>query len=105
LLHPFRHPRPLPSFPTRRSSDLAAVSARRLEGPTAERSVGRGQLPIQAVLFDLDDTLLDTASAFAAAVAAIATEFLPALPAERQDRKSTRLNSSHVSISYAVFCL
>src|SRR5207249_12217411 len=26
-------------------------------------------------------------------------------PAELQDRKSTRLNSSHVSISYAVFCL
>src|SRR5699024_12120564 len=25
--------------------------------------------------------------------------------AYRQDRKSTRLNSSHVSISYAVFCL
>src|SRR5437868_8798886 len=24
---------------------------------------------------------------------------------DRQDRKSTRLNSSHVSISYAVFCL
>src|SRR5690606_41385430 len=24
---------------------------------------------------------------------------------ERQDRKSTRLNSSHVKISYAVFCL
>src|SRR5437868_10630524 len=24
---------------------------------------------------------------------------------ETQDRKSTRLNSSHVSISYAVFCL
>src|SRR5207249_11696655 len=24
---------------------------------------------------------------------------------ERQDRKSTRLNSSHVSFSYAVFCL
>src|SRR5699024_4794507 len=24
---------------------------------------------------------------------------------EREDRKSTRLNSSHVSISYAVFCL
>src|SRR5699024_12585487 len=28
-----------------------------------------------------------------------------AAPAERPDRKSTRLNSSHVSISYAVFCL
>src|SRR5437868_12900742 len=26
-------------------------------------------------------------------------------PAPRRDRKSTRLNSSHVSISYAVFCL
>src|SRR5437868_12156334 len=25
--------------------------------------------------------------------------------ANRRDRKSTRLNSSHVSISYAVFCL
>src|SRR5437868_10787850 len=25
--------------------------------------------------------------------------------AESEDRKSTRLNSSHVSISYAVFCL
>src|SRR5438067_4548135 len=24
---------------------------------------------------------------------------------QRRDRKSTRLNSSHVSISYAVFCL
>src|SRR5690348_17454139 len=26
-------------------------------------------------------------------------------PTERSDRKSTRLNSSHPSISYAVFCL
>src|SRR5699024_11715262 len=30
---------------------------------------------------------------------------LVALPCDVQDRKSTRLNSSHVSISYAVFCL
>src|SRR3712207_7481079 len=27
------------------------------------------------------------------------------LPGVRPDRKSTRLNSSHVNISYAVFCL
>src|SRR5690606_41314666 len=27
------------------------------------------------------------------------------LPDRRRDRKSTRLNSSHVKISYAVFCL
>src|SRR5439155_19185959 len=26
-------------------------------------------------------------------------------PAQQEDRKSTRLNSSHVAISYAVFCL
>src|SRR3712207_8545962 len=26
-------------------------------------------------------------------------------PARRRDRKSTRLNSSHANISYAVFCL
>src|SRR5437868_13190930 len=37
-------------------------------------------------------------------------ELLPALPkawpsGSVRDRKSTRLNSSHVSISYAVFCL
>src|SRR3712207_8582879 len=28
-----------------------------------------------------------------------------ALPGRRRDRKSTRLNSSHANISYAVFCL
>lgn len=38
---------------------------------------------VQAVLFDLDDTLLDTAAAFAAAVAAMAAEFLPHLEADR----------------------
>src|SRR3712207_8506155 len=29
----------------------------------------------------------------------------PGAPGGRQDRKSTRLNSSHANISYAVFCL
>src|SRR5690606_41816709 len=31
-------------------------------------------------------------------------KLLPGLVARLQDRKSTRLNSSHVKISYAVFC-
>src|SRR5256885_8727068 len=31
--------------------------------------------------------------------------FLATPPEERPDRKSTRLNSSHLVISYAVFCL
>src|SRR3712207_8345388 len=30
---------------------------------------------------------------------------LPPAPPARRDRKSTRLNSSHANISYAVFCL
>src|SRR5690625_5751949 len=34
----------------------------------------------------------------------VSLEVLDALASE-QDRKSTRLNSSHVAISYAVFCL
>src|SRR5690349_22958760 len=32
-------------------------------------------------------------------------EFVPRVTARQVDRKSTRLNSSHVEISYAVFCL
>src|SRR3712207_7727541 len=32
-------------------------------------------------------------------------ENLPSCPEEVRDRKSTRLNSSHANISYAVFCL
>src|SRR5439155_24797705 len=40
---------------------------------------------------------------------AAAAQLLPDLTrgaaVDRQDRKSTRLNSSHVAISYAVFCL
>src|SRR5438034_5552816 len=31
--------------------------------------------------------------------------FLPRYPHRLEDRKSTRLNSSHTVISYAVFCL
>src|SRR5256885_4936756 len=32
-------------------------------------------------------------------------KWLVVLPSNRADRKSTRLNSSHLVISYAVFCL
>src|SRR5690554_7474663 len=33
------------------------------------------------------------------------TEIMEKLESDPEDRKSTRLNSSHVRISYAVFCL
>src|SRR5690349_24203189 len=39
------------------------------------------------------------------AIYRIAVHEAPHFPALRKDRKSTRLNSSHVEISYAVFCL
>src|SRR5690606_41019197 len=38
-------------------------------------------------------------------VGVVAFEHAHVVAAPRRDRKSTRLNSSHVKISYAVFCL
>src|SRR2546430_12035057 len=38
-------------------------------------------------------------------VAAVVTDIVRHLNPEARDRKSTRLNSSHSQISYAVFCL
>src|SRR5207253_11230619 len=89
------------SFPTRRSSDLGAVAAF-VEGWPA-RSLGRGAAEVFL------DRLLDRplhAAAFSGALR-FGNAFLLVhggfvLGA---DRKSTRLNSSHVAISYAVFCL
>src|SRR5437764_9285742 len=85
--------RVLPSFPTRRSSDLEA-------GPLGEelRQPGRGEVePRQAV------------RAVAQVEAPVEREGRAdvgeAGVREEQDRKSTRLNSSHRCISYAVFCL
>src|SRR5699024_12766799 len=78
-------PHPLPSFPTRRSSDLNAAPPRRARRDRAARRRASGRTPF-----------LRSARAAPRAIAARST---------CPDRKSTRLNSSHVSISYAVFCL
>src|SRR5436189_1739294 len=69
------------SFPTRRSSDLDALELRAAELEERER--------------ELDLLQARHARARAWAETAIGT----------RDRKSTRLNSSHRCISYAVFCL
>src|SRR5699024_12460667 len=79
-----------PSFPTRRSSDLWA-------GETSELEYN-GQ--------EYDWIFLDEATQFTWR----SFQFLGGLlrgvnDFPKRDRKSTRLNSSHVSISYAVFCL
>src|SRR5690606_39961986 len=85
------HP-PLHSFPTRRSSDLAG-NRRRGGGRRRTRRVARGseheeKAPAPRPSAPRPDGWVHR----------------PPAPAS-QDRKSTRLNSSHVKISYAVFCL
>src|SRR5438445_13419779 len=79
-----RH-RDLHSFPTRRSSDLSRQSLPQpLEVHGPQRAV------VEAV----------------AGASALAPDHAPMIRAHRpRDRKSTRLNSSHANISYAVFCL
>src|SRR5439155_20310074 len=81
--------RVLHSFPTRRSSDLTrsvriVARDRRFRG-AGERAAGIAPL-------DVGDA---------------ARRILPGTHVEGRDadRKSTRLNSSHVATSYAVFCL
>src|SRR5690606_41857891 len=79
--------RPLHSFPTRRSSDL---HERLSPGPRAgdhRVDVADHRLRHPAVR---QDHPVDVAHQ---------------PPGVVEDRKSTRLNSSHVKISYAVFCL
>src|SRR5258707_9098782 len=64
-----------------RKSALGACCARGVSGAIRERSGGQGH---RHGTGGCDQALLGT---------------------QRRDRKSTRLNSSHANISYAVFCL
>src|SRR5699024_11918247 len=94
-----------PSFPTRRSSDLAG---HKLQGKDAKENE-------RAVQYNLTKCIrLFAISVSNFAVAAQMKALLYTDSYKRcsmhtlvplKDRKSTRLNSSHVSISYAVFCL
>src|SRR5205809_3555034 len=57
-------------------------------------------------LFRSNDALLPFDRVhFVAEVPYLFTDFVDLSPRRMQDRKSTRLNSSHGYISYAVFCL
>src|SRR5205809_4784301 len=82
LLYLYGYPRDLHSFPTRRSSDLVRRGADR-----------------QFRLADVADGVRTADAADHSAVAGGVDS------ASDRDRKSTRLNSSHGYISYAVFCL
>src|SRR5690348_17558214 len=63
-------------------------SVRRLRAEKSDADITDGQYSVLAVLDRLGPKTLGEIAAH-----------------ERVDRKSTRLNSSHPSISYAVFCL
>src|SRR5690606_40969656 len=99
FLHGYASLRHLHSFPTRRSSDLvissvstvSAVSAKPVPVPTPQAVAAEAAKP---------EPKLVAASAAPAEAKTPAVEVDP-----KVDRKSTRLNSSHVKISYAVFCL
>src|SRR5699024_12363866 len=84
-------PRDLPSFPTRRSSDL--LTQWQFEQSTANKPRPHA----------VTETPVELTAHFQPGVAMMSDQ------ADQMvcliDRKSTRLNSSHVSISYAVFCL
>src|SRR5699024_12715925 len=93
----------LHSFPTRRSSDLFSKSLPLTEAIllqiacrlTVDNNTGNLQLDKYLHLLTLNVTFLKLGD-----LSLKNNEDL-----DHIDRKSTRLNSSHVSISYAVFCL
>src|SRR5207245_8525226 len=98
-------PTPLPPFPTRRSSDLAIAIAREAArtAPTLEA--------LRALLENFEGCALKntaTRLVFADGNPQARIMFVGEAPGRDEDiegdRKSTRLNSSHGSISYAVFC-
>src|SRR5207249_7509179 len=84
----------LPSFPTRRSSDL-------IMPPGADVMDNHTQVWLPLWLHP------NTAAQRGAHVLYVIARLYSGVArgAAKPDRKSTRLNSSHDSISYAVFCL
>src|SRR5207247_8813760 len=88
LTTPPHHP-----FPTRRSSDLPATFSR-MSTAEAPEAAGDGFRAL-----GLSEKLLDALTQLGY------EELLGQSKRAKPDRKSTRLNSSHEWISYAVFCL
>src|SRR5438034_5740114 len=87
FFYSYGHHRHLHSFPTRRSSDLANILGAIGGTPTIFRT--DEPTPVLDIQTETD-------------VASILNSYAARQP---EDRKSTRLNSSHTVISYAVFCL
>src|SRR5690606_41845796 len=95
-------PGQLHSFPTRRSSDLGAGKrAALIEQRLRRRADRRGFSLVGYVPYGDEESVVgeDVRIAPEGPLAHWAVSH------RIEDRKSTRLNSSHVKISYAVFCL
>src|SRR5690606_41635575 len=92
---PLAH-RALHSFPTRRSSDLVVAAGADAIGLVFYEASPRNVDLQQAKLI---------ARSIPGLVTVVGLFVDPTADFVRRDRKSTRLNSSHVKISYAVFCL
>src|SRR5204863_9910956 len=98
VIFPRRRTRPrLHSFPTRRSSDLPPFIAETNSMSELKKIKSK------------PTHLLSFAPHASTATAFVLDKALSVKPEDRfsayEDRKSTRLNSSHVETSYAVFCL
>src|SRR5439155_26154816 len=98
-------PNTYPLSPTRRSSDLtlraaAPRSARRVHTAATDACCARARQRRAARrrASELEEAAPDSRRPTADTVRCVVAR-------GPQDRKSTRLNSSHVAISYAVFCL
>src|SRR5699024_12445491 len=98
--HPASH-----SFPTRRSSDLACIGDQAVEHPAGALGDLGGDavdlLRIREVAGDVPLAQVDAQDSVARGLEELGGG-LPDARGGSRDRKSTRLNSSHVSISYAV---
>src|SRR5206468_11502867 len=103
--YPYDHTRHLHSFPTRRSSDLTAVCGSEQEGT---RNPGGHTMaktrPRKRYTEDQRTTILSVAQREGLTATEVKKRFGVTPVTYYSDRKSTRLNSSHDQISYAVFC-
>src|SRR5690606_41442664 len=99
------HPPDLHSFPTRRSSDLQAIAAASAEDQARiaydeALSIARATPWLEKAAKATESTFFLEHPKSGAKFRAISSDGGAQLG---KDRKSTRLNSSHVKISYAVF--
>src|SRR5439155_21437952 len=97
FLECYPHHPDLHSFPTRRSSDLENRLAHGFTSTSPPSPPLRDSGPATPGRTD--------SSPSTAARAVTTPSMWSSAPRRPPDRKSTRLNSSHVAISYAVFCL